>query len=89
MVGGIDGNTLTDWAVSSSDSEVDLSKISWIENNDSDNLTEHIIDEEFIRDFELVDFDNDGALDVVGFNMFYLRFNYFCMKLVMVWVIIV
>ena len=68
-VGDIDGDNHMDWASSVSSSEYNAPKVSWFKNDGSGNVTEHIIDESFVRSFQLVDLDNDDYIDLVGFNI--------------------
>lgn len=68
-VGDIDGDNNMDWASSVSSSEYNEPKVSWFENDGNGNVTERIIEDSYIRSFQLVDFDGDSDIDLVGFNL--------------------
>ncbi|MBW2937578.1 T9SS type A sorting domain-containing protein [Aureisphaera sp. CAU 1614] len=65
----IDGDNDGDWVSSVSLSELNESKLSWFKNNSLGDFEEQIIDASYLRSFELVDFDNDSDIDIIGFNL--------------------
>jgi hypothetical protein len=70
-VADIDGDNDNDWV--SSKSNYPSNKISWFENDGLGNVTEHIIDDVFhsyVSSIQVVDIDNDGDVDIVGFVSF-------------------
>jgi hypothetical protein len=70
-MGDIDGDNDNDWVSSVSASQLNDAKVSWFKNNGNGIVTEQIIEDLYLRSFQLVDIDNDNDNDLVGFNLYY------------------
>lgn len=68
-VADINGDTHNDWASSVSAWESGEPKVSWFKNTGNGNVTEHIIEESYVRSFQLKDIDGDNDIDLIGFNL--------------------
>src|SRR5690554_420556 len=68
-VGNINGDNYVDWASSMSASEYNDARVSWFENDGNGNVTERIIEDSYVRSFQLVDVDGDNDIDIVGLSL--------------------
>ncbi|WP_271392205.1 T9SS type A sorting domain-containing protein [Aequorivita sinensis] len=67
-IGDINGDNNNDWISSISGSEYNEPRVSWFENDGVGNVTEHLIENSFLRSFQLVDVDGDDDIDLIGFT---------------------
>ena len=50
-------------------SEYNDARVSWFENDGNGNVTERIIEDSYVRSFQLVDVDGDNDIDIVGLSL--------------------